>query len=269
MPVDTAAEIHPTSIVEPGASLGEGVRVGPYCVVGAEVVLGARVWLKSHCVVTGSTVVGEDTVIFPFASIGEIPQDLKYRGEKTRLKVGKRNRIREGVTMNTGTRLGGGVTSVGDDCLFMTGAHVGHDARIGNSVVVANQSAIGGHCVIEDHVIIGGLSGIHQRVRIGQGAIIGAVVLVARDVIPFGFVQGPGATLGGLNIIGLKRRCVARADIDELRKAYRILASAGEQTLEDRVAHIDDAFQGNSFVNQIVEFVREGSERSLLPPSRI
>ncbi|MGR3572115.1 acyl-ACP--UDP-N-acetylglucosamine O-acyltransferase, partial [Brevirhabdus sp.] len=167
--------IHPTSVVAEGAQLGEGCEIGPFCNVGAEVTLGARVILKSHCVVTGATEVGDDTVIFPFAVVGEIPQDLKFSGEKTRLVIGCRNRIREGATLNTGTQGGGGITRVGDDCLFMTGAHVGHDAQVGNRVVMANQSALAGHCIVGDDVIIGGLSGIHQFVRLGRGAIIGAV----------------------------------------------------------------------------------------------
>ncbi|MGR3520306.1 MAG: acyl-ACP--UDP-N-acetylglucosamine O-acyltransferase, partial [Roseovarius sp.] len=174
--------IHPAAIVEPGAEIGEGCHIGPFCHVGPQVRLGPGVTLKSHVVVTGATEIGEDTVIFPFSCIGEIPQDLKYRGEKTRLVIGARNRIREHVTMNTGTEGGGGVTRVGDDGLFMAGCHVAHDVQIGDRAIVVNNAALAGHCVLEDDVIIGGLSGVHQFVRIGHGAIIGAVTMVTNDV---------------------------------------------------------------------------------------
>ena len=183
MAIHPEAEIHPSAVIEDGAIIGAHAHIGPFSVVGPEVVLGPRVVLKSHAVVTGRTEIGEETVVFPGAVVGEVPQDLKYKGEATSLIVGKRNRIREGVTMNTGTEGGGGLTSVGDDCLFMTGAHVAHDAHVGDRVIVANQGAIAGHCFIEDDVIIGGLSGIHQFVRIGRGAIIGAVTMVASHSI--------------------------------------------------------------------------------------
>jgi len=175
MAIDPTATIHPSSVIEPGAQIGAGVRIGPFCVVGPDVRLADRVELKSHVVVAGDTTVGEDTVIFSFASIGEIPQDLKFGGEKTQLIIGARNRIREHVTMNTGTEQGGGVTRVGDDGLFMAGCHIAHDCIIGNRVIVVNNSACAGHCVLEDDVIVGGLSGIHQWVRVGRGAIIGAL----------------------------------------------------------------------------------------------
>ncbi len=215
------AQIHPSAVVEDGATLGEGCIIGPFCLVGAQVVLGDRVELKSHVVVTGNTTVGEDTVIFPFAVIGEIPQDLKFRGEDTRLEIGARNRIREHVTMNSGTEGGGGVTRIGDDGLFMAGCHIAHDAQVGNRVIVVNQSAIAGHCVLEDDVIVGGLSGVHQWVRIGRGAIIGAVTMVTNDVIPYGLVQAPRGELDGLNLVGLKRRGVSRADITARRAPCR------------------------------------------------
>ena len=184
-------QIHPSAIIEPGAELGSGCVVGPFCHVGPAVRLADRVTLKSHVVVTGITEIGEETSIFPFSVIGEIPQDLKFQGEATRLVIGARNRIREHVTMNTGTDGGGGVTRVGDDGLFMAGCHVAHDAQVGNRVIIVNQAALAGHCIIEDDVIIGGLSGVHQWVRIGHGAIIGAVTRVTHDVIPYGLVQAP------------------------------------------------------------------------------
>lgn len=264
--VDPAAVVHASAVVETGAVVGAGVRIGPFCHVGPKVRLEADVVLKSHVVVTGATEIGAGTVIFPGAVIGEIPQDLKYQGEETRLVVGKRNRIREGVTMNTGTAGGGGVTRVGDDCLFMTGAHVAHDAQVGNRVIVANQGAIAGHCIIEDDVIIGGLSGIHQWVRIGRGAIIGAVTMVTNDVIPYGLVQGPRGQLDGLNLVGLKRKGVSRKDITALRAAFQMLAQ-GEGAFQDRARRLGEEAE-SSYVRDIVDFVLGASDRSYLTPER-
>lgn len=264
--IHETARIHGSAVVEEGATIGEGAIVGPFSIIGADVVLGPGVEVKSHAVVTGRTEVGEETVIFPGAVIGEIPQDLKFKGESTLLTIGKRNRIREGVTMNTGTEGGGGLTSVGDDCLFMTGVHVAHDAHVGNRVIVANQSAIAGHCVIEDDVIIGGLSGIHQWVRIGKGAIIGAVTMVTNDVIPYGLVQSPRGELDGLNLIGLKRKGVARSDITALRAAFQMLAQ-GEGTFQDRARRLGEDTE-SAYVQEIVEFILGASDRHYLTPER-
>jgi UDP-N-acetylglucosamine acyltransferase len=264
--VDADAFVHPSAVVEDGATIAAGAKVGPFSLIGADVVLAAGVEIKSHAVVTGRTEVGEDTIVFPGAVIGEIPQDLKFKGEPTRLVVGKRNRIREGVTMNTGTEGGGGLTSVGDDCLFMTGAHVAHDARVGDRVIVANQGAIAGHCVIEHDVIIGGLSGIHQWVRVGQGAIIGAVTMVTNDVIPYGLVQGPRGQLDGLNLVGLKRKGVARSDITALRAAFQMLAQ-GDGAFQDRARKLGEE-NSSEYVRQIVDFVLGATDRHYLTPER-
>jgi UDP-N-acetylglucosamine acyltransferase len=266
MSIDPTAEIHPSAVVEDGAVVGAHCRIGPFCVVGAEVTLGPDVVLKSHAVVTGWTEIGEATTIFPFANVGDVPQDLKYAGERTRLIVGARNRIREGVTMNTGTHGGGGVTRVGDDCLFMTGAHVAHDAQIGNRVILVNNAAIAGHCILDDDVIVGGLSGVHQFVRIGRGAIIGAVTMVTHDVIPYGLVQGPRGGLDGLNLVGLKRRGVDRADITALRAAYQALAQ-GEGAFQDRARRLSESEEIRSdYVRDIVDFVLGDTDRSYLTP---
>ena len=256
--------IHPSSVVDPSARLGAGVRIGPFCVIGPDVTLADGVEVKSHAVVTGWTDVGADTVIFPHATVGEVPQDLKYRGERTRLIVGARCKIRESVTLNTGTEGGGGLTQVGDDCLLMTGAHVGHDARLGNRVILANGVAIAGHCQIGDDVIVGGLSGIHQWVRIGQGAIIGAVTMVTNDVIPFGLVQGPRGELDGLNLVGLKRRGLDRAAITALRHAYEALAK-GEGTFLDRARLLAETGETDE-VRAMAGFILSGSDRSFLTP---
>lgn len=256
--------IHPSAIVETGAELGPGVRIGPFCHIGPKVRLGDGVEVKSHNVVTGNTEIGTGTVIFPFSCIGEIPQDLKFKGEETRLIIGARNRIREHVTMNPGTAGGGGVTRVGDDGLFMAGCHVAHDVQIGNRVVVVNSAALAGHCIIEDDVIIGGLSGVHQFVRIGQGAIIGAVTMVTNDVIPHGLVQASRGELHGLNLVGLKRRGVPREDITALRAAFQMLAQ-GEGAFQDRAQRLG-AETESAYVRQIVDFITGHSDRHFLIP---
>ncbi|WP_136443598.1 acyl-ACP--UDP-N-acetylglucosamine O-acyltransferase [Pacificoceanicola onchidii] len=260
----TPATIHPGAIVEEGAVLGDGCYIGPFCHVGPEVVLGQNVVLKSHVVVTGQTEIGDDTVVFPFTVLGEIPQDLKFKGEASKLIIGKRNRIREHVTMNTGTEGGGGVTRVGDDGLFMAGCHVAHDAQVGDRVIVVNSAALAGHCVLEDDVIIGGLSGVHQWVRIGKGAIIGAVTMVTNDVIPYGLVQAPRGKLDGLNLVGLKRKGVARSDITALRAAFQMLAQ-GEGAFQDRARRLGDETQSD-YVREIVDFVLGETDRSFLTP---
>ena len=256
--------IHPSAVIEPGAKIADDVSVGPFSFIGAEVVLHSGVEIKSHVVITGNTEIGRETVVYPFAVVGEIPQDLKFSGEKTSLKIGKRNRIREHVTINTGTAGGGGLTLVGNDCLFMAGSHIAHDVKIGDKVIIANSGAVAGHCLIEDEVIIGGLSGIHQFVRIGRGAIIGAVTMVTNDVIPFGLVQGPRGNLDGLNLIGLKRKGVERTDITALRAAFQTLAQ-GEGTFYNRAKKLKEE-ANNEYVDAITNFILGASDRSFLTP---
>lgn len=256
--------VHPSAIIEDGAQLGEGCVVGPFSIIGPQVVLGDRVEVKSHVVITGDTQIGEDSVIFPFAVIGEVPQDLKYQGEDTRLIIGARNRIREHVTMNPGTKGGGGVTRLGNDGLFMAGCHVAHDAQIGDRVILVNNAAVAGHCLLQDDVIVGGMSGIHQWVRVGRGAIIGALTKVTNDVIPYGLVQAPRGELDGLNLVGLKRRGVPRSDITALRAAFQMLAQ-GEGTFQDRARRLGEETD-SEYVRQIVEFVMGDSDRSFLTP---
>ncbi|MEX0319717.1 MAG: acyl-ACP--UDP-N-acetylglucosamine O-acyltransferase [Ruegeria sp.] len=260
------SQVHPSAIIEEGAQIGEGCVIGPFCYVGARVRLGDRVELKSHVVVTGDTSVGDDTVIFNFSVIGEIPQDLKFGGEDTRLEIGKRNRIREHVTVNTGTEGGGGVTRIGDDCLLMAGCHVAHDVQIGDRVIMVNHAGAAGHCIIEDDVIVGGISGLHQWVRVGRGAIIGALTMVAKDVIPYGLVQAPRGELDGLNLVGLKRRGASRADISALRAAFRELSS-GEGTFMERAKRLGEDAE-SEYVRQIVDFVTGETDRSFLTPGK-
>lgn len=260
----TMTGIHPTAVIEKGAQIGDGCQIGAYCSVGARVVLGDRVDLKSHVVVTGDTVIGEESQIYQFAVIGEIPQDLKFCGEDTRLVIGNRNRIREHVTVNCGTEGGGGLTRIGDDCLLMAGVHVAHDVQIGNRVILVNNVGIAGHVAIGDDAIIGGLSGVHQFVRIGRGAIVGALTKVTNDIIPYGQVDAQHGTLQGLNLIGLRRRGLPREDIAALRTAYRDLAEGGG-TFQERARRLGETAT-SAHVREIVDFILADSGRSFLIP---
>ena len=258
-------DIHSTAIVDPGAKIGDGVVIGPYCVVEAGVTLGNDVRLHSHVVVGGLTQVGAETEIYPFASIGLPPQDLKYAGETSKLVIGERNRIREHVTMNPGTAEGGMITRVGDDCLFMVGSHVAHDCLMGDHIVMANNATLAGHVVVGDYAILGGLSAVHQFVRIGRHAIVGGMSGVENDVIPYGSVMGDRARLSGLNVIGLKRRNFAKDEIHNLRTAYRMLF-AEEGTLQERIDDVARMFGDNADILEIVEFMRADSSRGLTQP---
>lgn len=257
--------IHPTAIVDPKAQLAETVAIGPFCVVGANVVLGDQVELLSHVVIEGRTTIGEGTRIFPFASIGHQPQDLKYHGEPSSLVIGANNQIREYVTIQPGTEGGGMLTKVGDNCLFMASAHVAHDCIVGNNVIMANNATLAGHVTVGDFAFCGGLSAVHQFVRIGRHAMIGGMSGVEADVIPFGMVIGNRAHLNGLNIVGLKRRGFSRDDIHTLRNAYRLMF-APEGTLQERLADVEEQFKENPVVMEIIAFIRDESSRSLCTP---
>ena len=258
-------QIHPTAIVASGAKLAAGVVIGPYCIVGADVTLGPRVVLRAHAVVDGHTTIGEGTRLFPFSSVGLEPQDLKYRGEQSELVIGRNNVIREYVTMNPGTEGGGMVTRIGDNCLFMVGAHIAHDCQIGDHVIMANNATLAGHVIVEDWAILGGLCAVHQHVRIGKHAMIGGMSGVERDVIPYGQVMGDRARLCGLNIIGMQRRGFSREDIQGLRNAYQFLFSS-DGTLIDRVNETAERFRGIGPVNDIIEFIRADSSRAICQP---
>ncbi len=259
------SSIHPTAVVEDGARLGDGVRIGPFCVVGENVVLGDGVELVSHAVVTGRTELGARSKVYPFASLGGEPHHLKYAGEPSRLVIGADCTIREHVTMNPGTAFGGMETVVGNGCYFMVGAHVAHDCRIGDNVIFINNATVGGHCTVGDHVMLGGLAAVHQWVRIGQYAFVGGTSGVENDVIPFGSVLGNRAYLGGLNIVGLKRHGFEREHIHTLRQAYRLLFS-NEGTLAERVEDVGKVFPDHLLVQTVVEFIRSGSDRALCMP---
>lgn len=258
-------DIHPTAIVEDGADLGEGVKIGPYSVVGPQVRLGDGVQLESHVVVGGDTTIGANTRIFPFASIGLQPQDLKYKGEASRLEIGCNTVIREHVTMNPGTEGGGMLTKVGNNCLFMVGAHVAHDCRISDSVILVNNATLAGHVELGEFAIVGGLSAVHQFVRIGKHAMIGGMSGVENDVIPYGTVTGNRAHLSGLNLVGLKRRGFDRETIHAMRNAYRLLF-AHEGTMDERVKDVAEMFADNEPVMEIVNFIDVGSSRAICQP---
>lgn len=261
------AQIHPTAIVEAGARLGANVRIGPYCIVGAEVELGDDVELISHVVVAGRTSMGARSRVFPFAAVGLQPQDLKYKGEPSRLEIGTDNIIREHATLHPGTAGGGLLTKVGDHCLLMVATHVAHDCKLGDHVVMANNATLGGHVTVGDWAILGGLAAVHQFVRIGKHAIIGGLSGVENDVIPYGSVMGDRARLAGLNIVGLKRRGFDRDTLHDLRRAFRLLF-ADEGTMAERLADVSELFTVNEPVMDIVRFIQAESERAICQPRR-
>lgn len=259
------ASVHPTAVVDDSAELGSNVTIGPFCVIGGNVRLGDGVVLRSHVVVEGHTEVGAETEIYPFASIGHQPQDLKYKGEVSRLVIGQRGIIREHVTMNPGTEGGGLITQVGNDCLLMIGAHVAHDCKIGDFVIMVNNATLAGHVVVGDYAIIGGLAAVHQFVRIGPHAMVGGMSGVENDVIPYGSTIGDRARLSGLNIVGLRRRDFSKENIHQLRAAYRMLF-AEEGTISERIEDVARMFGDHAAVMDIVEFMREESQRGLTQP---
>jgi UDP-N-acetylglucosamine acyltransferase len=249
-------QIHPTAVIEKGAEIGTGCKIGPYCVIGANVRLGAGVELKSHVAIDGHTTIGDETVVFPFASLGHAPQDLKFAGEKSELLIGKRNKIREHVTMNPGTSGDKMKTVVGDNCLFMMSSHVAHDCVVGNNVILANNATLAGHVEVGDFVIIGGLAAVHQFVRIGPFAMIGGMSGVEYDVIPFGLVKGERAHLAGLNYIGLERRGFTKEQVQALMKAFKQLFE-GTGTLSERTAKVADDYKSEQAVMRMIDFIRK------------
>jgi len=259
--------IHPTAIIEDGATLGAGVSVGPYSIIGAQVTLGDGVEIGGHVVIAGKTRIGARTKIYPFAAIGHGPQHTAYKGEDVSLVIGENCTIREHVTMHAGTPGGGGVTSVGNNGLFLVGSHVAHDCHVGNNVIMINNATLGGHVEVGDFAYLGGLSAVHQFVRLGQHCIIGGMTGVENDVIPYGSATGDRAVLVGLNIVGLKRRGFARETVHTLRTAYRLLF-ADEGTLSERVGDVEELFKDVPEVMDIVTFIRGDGQRSICTPHR-
>jgi UDP-N-acetylglucosamine acyltransferase len=258
-------QVHPTAVVSPGARIGANVRIGPYSVIGEDVVLGDDVELVSHVVVAGRTAIGAHTRIYPFASIGHPPQDLKYQGEPSQLTIGERCVIRENVTINPGTLGGTMHTRVGNDCLLMASSHVAHDCQVGDHVVLANYVGLAGHSIIGDHVAFGGTCVVHQFVRIGAHAFIGAQSMVDADVIPYGMAVGNRAKLAGLNLVGLKRRKFDREAIHSLRAAYRMIFSS-EGALRERVDDAATMFRSEPLVQDVVAFITAATDRPLCLP---
>jgi UDP-N-acetylglucosamine acyltransferase len=261
-----SVSIDPTSIVSASAELGDGVEIGPFCTIGPMVRLGAGVRLVSHVSIQGRTSVGEGTVAHPFVSLGQGPQDLRYRGEDTALEIGSRNVFREGVTINLGTPKGRGVTRVGDDGFFMANCHVGHDCILGNNVVMATGAVLGGFVDVADAVNLGGLAAVHQFVRIGRNAMVGGGSPLVGDLIPFGLTDNHGR-LNGLNLIGLKRRGFSRESITSLRTAYRELFH-GEGVFSERLEAAEGRHGGCAEVTEITTFIRGCDRRPLCLPGR-
>lgn len=254
--------IDSTARVAAGAAIGKDVFIGPYCVIGPDVTIGDGCHLVAHVHVTGHTTIGAGTRIQPFASLGTPPQSVHYRGEPTRLVIGANGDIREHVTMNIGLAAHGGVTTVGDNCMFMVGSHVGHDCAVGNNVILANNAVLGGHVVVEDYVFIGGNSAVHQFTRIGESAMISGMCGIRGDVIPFGFAIGAVGRLTGLNTLGMKRRKMTRADLHAARRAYNTLFK-GKGQFADRLAAVA-AEAADPVVRQITAFLQASGKRPIL-----
>ena len=257
--------IDPTARVADGARIGDGVEIGPYCIVGPQVELKRGARLLSHVNVTGVTTIGEETIVYPFASLGTPPQSVHYKGGPTRLVIGANCELREGVTMNTGTEAGGGITSIGDRCSFMVGAHVGHDCHVGNSVTLANNTVLGGHVEVGDFTFLGGHVAIHQFVRIGEGVMMAGMSAARDDIIPFGFALGQTGALVGLNIVGLRRRGATKAEMHRIRRAYRSLFFV-EGRIADRIEAVASEFADDPVVGKMIAFIRAGGKRPLMRP---
>ena len=257
---------HHTSIISNKAELGSNVIVGPYCIINENVKIGNNVNLKAHVYIDGNTIIGNNCTFYPYCSIGSSPQDLKYKGEKSVLKIGNNNTFREYVTVNPGTLGGGLETVIGNQCLFMVSSHVAHDCKIGNNVIMVNNASLAGHVVLDDYAIMGAMSGAHQFCRIGKHSMIGGLSGVDSDVIPYGTVIGNRAYLSGLNIIGLKRRGFSKPIIQDLRKAYGLLFSSQEGTFTERVNEVSEEFTNNEPVKEIVNFLKSEKSRSICKP---
>ena len=261
--------IHSTAIVSPKAKLSDDVYVGPYCIINENVQIGKGCKFLSNVFVDGNTKIGNKCTFYPFSSIGTVPQDLKYKGEKSALEIGDNNTFREYVTINPGTKGGGLITTIGSNCLFMISSHIAHDCIIGNNVILVNNASLAGHVVIEDYAIIGALSGVHQFCRIGKHSMIGAMSGIDSDVIPYGTVLGNRAFLSGLNIIGLKRRGFNKSIIQDLKKAYGVLFISNEGTISERIKEVSEDFSKNEPVMEIVEFLTKEKSRSICKPKNV
>ena len=259
--------IHNTAIVDINAKVSSSAKIGPYSVIGSNVEIGENVIIHSHVNISGNTKIGNGNKIYPFASIGNNPQDLKYNGEETKLIIGNNNKIREYVTINPGTVGGGGLTKIGDNCLFMISSHIAHDCYVGNNVIIANNVPLGGHVIIEDNVVIGGNSAVQQFVRIGKLAMIGGMTGVLHDVIPYGLSIGNRNYLQGLNLIGLRRTNIENKDILGLTEAYKEIFAT--KNLTDNLSKLNGTFKENPLVKDVIEFITKDKKRSICTPFSI
>ena len=256
--------IHKTAIIDSTAKIGQNVKVGSYSIIGSNVEIGEGSEIQSHVSIIGNTKIGMNNKIYPFASIGNDPQDLKFNGEETKLEIGNNNKIREYVTINPGTKGGGGLTKIGDGCLFMVSSHIAHDCFVGNNVILANNVPLGGHAIIEDNVIIGGNSAVQQFTRVGRSAMIGGMCGIVRDIIPYGIALGNRCVLQGLNLIGLRRNNVPNNEIMILSKAYKEIFK--NENLTENLRDLDKDYRKNELVLEVVNFLEKDKKRPICTP---
>ena len=256
--------IHKTALIDPKAKIASNVKIGAYSIIGPDVEVNENTIIHSHVSISGQTIIGKENKIYPFASVGNDPQDLKYNGEKTKLIIGDNNTIREYVTINPGTIGGGGKTKIGNNCLFMISSHVAHDCIVGDNVIIANNVPLGGHAIIEDNVVIGGNSAVQQFTRIGKMAMIGGMTGVLHDVIPYGLSTGNRNSLQGLNLIGLRRAKFENKDILELSDAYKKIFAT--KNINENINKLNGSFQENSLVKNVIDFITKDKKRSICTP---
>jgi len=256
--------IHKTAIIDPKAKISSNVEIGPYSIIGPKVEIGEKTIIQSHVSIIGNTKIGKNNNIYPFASIGNDPQDLKFSGEETKLEIGDNNKIREYVTINVGTKGGGGITKIGNNCLFMVSSHVAHDCIVENNVILANNVPLGGHAHIEENVIIGGNSAVQQFTRVGKSSMIGGMCGVVRDIIPYAMVHGNRSILQGLNLIGLRRKNIPNKEIMTLSDAYKEIFK--NENLTENLKNLDQNFKKNDLVRDVVNFLEKDKKRPICTP---
>jgi UDP-N-acetylglucosamine acyltransferase len=256
--------INKLAIIDPKAKISPNVKIGPYSIIGANVQIGEGSEIQSHVSIVGNTIIGNNNKIYPFASIGNDPQDLKFDGEETKLEIGDNNKIREYVTINPGTIGGGGLTKIGNNCLFMVSSHIAHDCLVGNNVILANNVPLGGHAEIQDNVIIGGNSAVQQFTRVGRSAMIGGMCGVVRDIIPYGIAHGNRSVLQGLNLIGLRRKNIPNKEIMTLSEAYKEIFK--DENLTRNLTNLDKDYRKNELVLEVVNFLEKDKKRPICTP---
>ena len=256
--------IHKTAIIHSNAKISKNVKIGPYTVIGSNVEIGEETEIQSHVNIKGNTIIGKNNKIYPFTSIGNHPQDLKFQGEETKLEIGDNNKIREYVTINPGTNGGGGITKVGNNCLFMVSAHIAHDCFVGNNVILANNVPLGGHAYIDDGAIIGGNSAVQQFTRVGKSAMIGGMCGVVRDIIPYGIAHGNRSVLQGLNLIGLRRKNIPNKEIIALNDAYKEIFK--NENLTENLSNLSKDLKNNKLVAEVIEFIEKDKKRPICTP---